>query len=89
MSARRRGSGPVYLDAIALDGSDVPDNREQRAAEGYAGILEIVLAPVSVLGMRGRFPDVDGASQRTESTEIENSRGVRVVDVRGAQRGES
>lgn len=81
LPTRRRTTRPLNLDPPPHDGSHVPENRKSSTTRRYARVPEVLLQTISVLGVRGRFPGVDGTSEWAESAAAGREGGFRVVAV--------
>jgi hypothetical protein len=84
MPPRRRRTRPLNLDIPALPDSVVPSPRLDRAADGDALIPRPFLAALSVLGLCGGLPELDGGAERAEYAAVVWKSGLWDVDVRGA-----
>lgn len=84
MPPGRRATGPIDLDPSPLYDRDVSDESDNGAADRDAHVPEAVLATVSVLGVCGRLPHVDGGAKWEEPAAVGRQVGFRDVDVRGA-----
>lgn len=58
-----RRTWPLNLDPSPLYGSHLPQKSRYKTAKRHAGLLETLLAPLSVLGVCKRFPSMDGPPQ--------------------------
>jgi hypothetical protein len=81
LPTRRRATRPLNLDPPTHHGGHIPRKSICITPRRHAGFPKVLLQAVPLLGVCGRFPDVDGAPEWTQSAQVEWAEGVWVVDV--------